>query len=242
MHLPTCQLAVVVAATVGVLSLSACGGDSPPGTVAQVGSYTITRQTLQHWANIEAVLNNEEMAQQPVPPGVIPDPPGYTACIRHQEQLAPSAVKQTAQLKKQCREHNEQLQRQVLVILLTFDWLDQEAAKQHVTITNSELHSRLASFVHAIFPSNAAFRLFLTHTGLTLPEELLRLKSDILAVRLRERALSHAGPGLKEQEVAFGEYELGFAKRWAARTDCRPGYVIPDCKQYKGSESPAGSL
>jgi foldase protein PrsA len=39
----------------------------------------------------------------------------------------------------------------------------------------------------------------------------------------------------QSQERAFATFKTAFRKRWTARTDCRPGYVVLECKQYKAS-------
>jgi hypothetical protein len=41
----------------------------------------------------------------------------------------------------------------------------------------------------------------------------------------------------QDQERAFSAFKTAFRKRWTARTDCRAGYVVLECKQYKTSGS-----
>jgi hypothetical protein len=33
-----------------------------------------------------------------------------------------------------------------------------------------------------------------------------------------------------------------FPKRWAAQTNCSPEYIIPECKQYKGTQEPEAAI
>jgi parvulin-like peptidyl-prolyl isomerase len=38
----------------------------------------------------------------------------------------------------------------------------------------------------------------------------------------------------ERRQNAVNQYDKQFSKTWAARTDCRPGYVVPLCKHYLG--------
>ena len=39
--------------------------------------------------------------------------------------------------------------------------------------------------------------------------------------------------------AALTAFVKGFKKKWTARTDCRTGYVVMDCKQYKAPKTTA---
>ena len=36
-----------------------------------------------------------------------------------------------------------------------------------------------------------------------------------------------------QQQSALTEFVKSFKKKWTAKTDCRAGYIVTDCKQYK---------
>jgi foldase protein PrsA len=42
----------------------------------------------------------------------------------------------------------------------------------------------------------------------------------------------------QQQQTALSSFVKGFQKRWMAKTDCRPEYVVQDCKQYKAPKAP----
>jgi foldase protein PrsA len=44
--------------------------------------------------------------------------------------------------------------------------------------------------------------------------------------------------GATHQQEALSKFVKSFRKKWTAKTDCRSGYVVADCKQYK---APKGS-
>ncbi len=43
-----------------------------------------------------------------------------------------------------------------------------------------------------------------------------------------------------QQQTALTKFVKNFKKKWKAKTDCRSGYVVADCKQYKAPKTPAG--
>jgi parvulin-like peptidyl-prolyl isomerase len=44
-----------------------------------------------------------------------------------------------------------------------------------------------------------------------------------------------------QQQAALSKFVKEFKKTWIAKTDCRPEFVVMDCKQYKAPKTPAGS-
>ncbi len=39
------------------------------------------------------------------------------------------------------------------------------------------------------------------------------------------------------QQAAFSKFVKEFKKKWKAKTDCRSGFVVEDCKQYKAPKT-----
>jgi foldase protein PrsA len=44
----------------------------------------------------------------------------------------------------------------------------------------------------------------------------------------------------QKQQQTFTKFVTEFKKKWTAKTDCRAGFVVKDCKQYKEPKTPAG--
>jgi foldase protein PrsA len=44
-----------------------------------------------------------------------------------------------------------------------------------------------------------------------------------------------------QQQAALSKFVKEFKKKWTAKTDCRAGYVVADCKQYKAPKTKSGS-
>ncbi len=227
------------AVIVAVVGLAACGGSGMPGdTVVQVGGSSITKATLDHWTSVEAILAYDTNPKQPVPKGVVPVPPSYTACIAYLEATAPKSAKgqsklTAAQLKSQCQQHYEELQQHILGILINFDWLAGESADQGIKVTDEEVKRQFTRFKHEQFRTEAAFQRFLGFTGESLSDELLIMKRNLLTEEIAQKVIEKKGLTAQQQQQAG----KAFVKKWTARTNCRAGYVVPGCKQYKGPQS-----
>jgi foldase protein PrsA len=58
-----------------------------------------------------------------------------------------------------------------------------------------------------------------------------------------QQSLAQATPTIKrelqssEQQRRFESFKQGYQKRWKARTECRAGYVVSQCRQYKATAS-----
>ncbi len=45
----------------------------------------------------------------------------------------------------------------------------------------------------------------------------------------------------QDQQKAWSNFIKGFKAKWLKKTDCRPGYVVADCKQYKAPKTGTGA-
>lgn len=232
------RLAVLGSLLSAILGFNACGDVAPGTVVARVDRHTITKATLDRWTAIEAVLSYEANPRQPVPNGVIPDPPSYVGCIAYLQRVAqrPAAGQvrpTTEQLKNRCEQRHAFLQHHVLDILITFYWLSGEGAARGITVSDGEARKLLAQQ----FPTEAAFRKFLEITGESEADELLILKRDLLSTRLQQSVSEKLGLTSEQQQLTFLKFIEALTKRWSARTSCRRGYVVSECRQYAGPKS-----
>jgi foldase protein PrsA len=62
-----------------------------------------------------------------------------------------------------------------------------------------------------------------------------------------QQSLKQAEPSIKsqlmatQQQAALSKFVKEFKKKWMAKTDCRAGYVVSDCKQYKAPKTTSTS-
>jgi len=222
---------------IAIVGLGACGGGSSSDVVIRVAGKPISKATVDHWLKVEAVISNELIPRRPPPKGLVPDPPAYTDCIAYQRThgLAlpkGSAAQVTAALKGQCRKRYESVRQHVLQLLVTFQWLIGEGARHGVKVSAGEVRQALARFRRENFTSDAAFEHYFTYTGETPADQSLVLKIDLLVAKLQHRITAQGGA------AALAKFSKELTSRWVARTSCRRGYVVPDCKQYNGPLPP----
>jgi foldase protein PrsA len=62
-----------------------------------------------------------------------------------------------------------------------------------------------------------------------------------------QQTLKQAEPSIKsqltasQQQAALSKFVKDFKKKWTAKTDCRAGFVVADCKQYKTPKTKSSS-
>jgi hypothetical protein len=221
--------------------LSACGGATRQIVVARVGSDAITLSNLERWTAIEAALAYAVEPTGPTPSGVVPDPPEYVKCIAYLRTVTKPEPGQpkltTKQLKRLCAEKHERLRRHILDILLIHDWLKGEAAERGVKLTNPEIETVL----HRVAPTPAALHRYLSINGERLADERLIIERDLFDTKLQqimEARMKHEGlKSERQRDRALVKVATAFTDKWAARTYCRAGYVVSECRQYRGARS-----
>jgi hypothetical protein len=224
------------------MSLSACGGSSGglgSGVAVRIGDRTISEATVAHWTPIEAILSKEVFPSKPVPKGMAPDPPDYTDCIAYLKGKAAgeavvSPKPTAAQLKQECRKDEVSSRQHILDILILYHWLLGEAERKGLTVTDQEAMESLKAHERTQFTSSDAFHRYLAYTGLTMSDELLRFKNNLLAAKILNHVIEREGATPQQRRHNYTK----FLKYWINKTDCAPGYIVPDCRQYKGPLPP----
>jgi hypothetical protein len=243
-------VAVLGATIVASLGLGACGTGSSGEIVAQVpGLASISKATLEHWMPVEAVVLYQEYPTKPVPNGVIPDPPDYSACIaylRTHRQLGERTTKQTAaQLKSKCEHQHKELKVLTLNTLLVWYWTIGAGRELGMKASDAEARARLKEVNPIYFSTDAAFKRYLKLTGQTVDDMLFRSRVQLFEAKLL--AALHAiekslpkGLTAQQRQNALARFAsvLPPNRQWAARTTCSNGYVVSACKQYNGPEAP----
>lgn len=227
-----------VAAGVLVLAGAGCGGS--PAVVAVVGGKAITKASFDHWMEVAAVRDYQPMPTAPVPKGVLPDPPTYTACIAHLAAIAPHSVgvapPTRGQLKQQCAQQYTALREQVLSSLISAEWLIGEGEARGLKALPSEILKRSERLRKSDFANNKAFQRYLKYTGETWADRLFRSKIKVYSEKIEHELTNPHNPQATAR--ALGAFSNQLVKRWPPKTSCRPHYIIPDCRQYKGPTTP----
>jgi foldase protein PrsA len=201
------QFAALCAVFITALTLAACGGGIPGNAVVSVDGTPITNGTFNHWMTVAANSSSASAsAGKTAPKAVVPDPPTYKACIAHLEAIAPKPAKgqpkpTAAALKTQCEQQYAALKQQVLGYLISADWVIGEASDQGVKVTDNEVKKQFNQIKSQQFPKEADFQKFLTSTGYTVSDVLLRVKLDLLSQKIQKKVSTDAGKKPSEKEV-----------------------------------------
>jgi len=178
-----------------LVGLSACGSSGVPSdAVVQVGSNPITKTTFSHWMAVAAASSKTSATAKTV----VPEPPSYTACIANLAATAAKPAKgqkapTTAQLKTQCETQYKALKTEVLGFLIGLEWVFGEAPAHGVKMSDAEVKKQFVKIRTSEFPSTAEFEKFLSSSGQTVSDLLLRVKYNLISQKLQAKVLKSGG-------------------------------------------------
>jgi phosphatidylethanolamine-binding protein (PEBP) family uncharacterized protein len=121
---------------------------------------------------------------------------------------------------------------QALGFLITSEWVLGEAAARKIAVSEAEVKQRFTQLVHQSFPKAGSLRKYLAKSGETEADLLARIKVELLASRIAAKVT--AGKSAAQRSALLTAFEKSFHAHWKSFTTCKPGYVMEDCKQYKG--------
>jgi phosphatidylethanolamine-binding protein (PEBP) family uncharacterized protein len=121
---------------------------------------------------------------------------------------------------------------QALGFLITSEWVLGEASTRHISVSEAEVKQRYAQLVHQSFPKSGSLKKYLAKSGETEADLLARIKVELLASKIAAKVTS--GKSSAQRSALLSAFEKNFHAHWKGYTDCKPGYVMEDCKQYKG--------
>jgi foldase protein PrsA len=109
----------------------------------------------------------------------VPDSPDFKQCAAQKKKTAPKPAKgqpeQTdAQFVSQCKQEYDQFKTEVLGFLIRSTWLDQEATKQGVKVTDAELQKEIDAIKKQQFTQKGSYEKFLQNAGLTNEDVLFQ--------------------------------------------------------------------
>jgi phosphatidylethanolamine-binding protein (PEBP) family uncharacterized protein len=121
---------------------------------------------------------------------------------------------------------------QALGFLITSEWVIGEAGGRHIAVSEAEVKRRFAQLVHQSFPKPGSMKAYLARSGETEADLLARIKVELLAAHIAAHVT--AGKSAAQRSASLTGFERNFQTHWKRLTSCSPGYVMEDCKQYKG--------
>ena len=198
-----------VAALATAVVVAGCGNSVPSNSVAKVGDTAITKKEFDRW------LKNAAMGQQQGGQAGVPDPPNFEECVaglKKSPQPKGAPKPKDADLKKQCKQQYDQLKSEVMQFLIQAQWVQQEAEKRDVKVTDSEVKKSFEDQKRQAFPKEADYRKFLKSSGMSEDDILFRVKLDTLQTKLTQKVTEDK---VKISEADLKEYYEKNKKRFA---------------------------
>jgi foldase protein PrsA len=225
-------LFAIALAGLSAAAFTACGNDVPPNAVAKVGDETITQDEFDKW--VKTAVQSQAQGGA----AVVPDPPEFTKCVaaKKKQPTPEGQKKQTdAQLKKQCETEYDTLRRQVMQFLIQAEWVQQEAAKRDIEVTDAAIRKSFEQQKDQAFPNDKAYKQFLKTSGMTEEDILYRVELSQLQDKLTKSVTDDAG---KITDADVEEYYDKNKSRFAqpARRDLR---VVLTKTEAKAEEAKA---
>jgi foldase protein PrsA len=179
----------VVALALGV---SACGGGMPGNSVATVGDQTIKRDTFDHWMRIITISQASQTNPNAAKTAAVPDAPDFEKCVAQKKKTAAKPAKgqpepTDAQFKTQCKQQYDQFKSEVLGFLIRSTWLDQEAQKQKVKVTDKEVQKQIDDIKKQQFTQKGSYEKFLQTAGLTNEDVLFQQRVRELQNKITQK-------------------------------------------------------
>lgn len=234
--------ALACAGVLLALALSSGCGKGGSRTVAIVGDHRITSALVEQ-SIYEQNASSSAFAGR-APARLPPEPPDFTSCISYFKANEPSqkgarTSPATAQLKERCKYEYEKEKLKALYFLIPYEWVSGEAAELGVHASKREVAQRVALFERG-FPSKAVMERYLRLIKEPRSRLEARMRVAVLTTRIEEtlqsrlRALPPA-----QRQARLKQYGKVFEAKWRARTECKEGYVVPLCRQYKPPSTPS---
>ncbi len=147
---------LVIVVTVAVLFIKSCREDIPSDSVAKVGNTSISKKTLKHWVGV--TYRNTQVGESGAR-GSLP--------------------------KKGTPEYN-QLSAETMSFLIRSIWMDQEADKKGVSVSQEDLDKKLRKTQKEFFSQPGSFKEFLKKNSMTKEDVEMRLKLEMNTSRVSD--------------------------------------------------------
>ena len=132
------------------------------------------------------------------------------------------------------------LKNQTLGFLITSAWVAGEAANLGISVSAAEVRGRLDQIKAERYPEAVEFKRFLASSGQTEADLLLRFRGELLKSKIAQRATAGKS-ATTEVNILLNNFQRSFETRWRRVTSCRPGYVVEQCREFKGPHAPPHS-
>lgn len=146
------------------------------------------------------------------------------------------------QLKAHCEYEYEKLKIKALYAVISFVWVDGQAAEMGVNTTAAELRHGL-SFFRAQFSSGKEYDKYVTTRGLTTTDLLAEIKQGLLVELIHDQLEKRSDERrltTPQRQRVLNAFAASYMAKWTHRTNCAPGDLVPICRQYRLARVPYG--
>ncbi len=119
-----------------------------------------------------------------------------------------------------------------LGFLITSDWVLDEAAARHISVSEAQVKRRFGKLIKQSFSKPSSLRSFLAKAQETEADLLGRVKGELLQSGVAAQV--SAGKSSSQRKTLLASFQKTFQHHWKALTRCDAGYVMEDCSEYKG--------
>ncbi len=184
----------------------------------------ITQTMFNHWMYVAA---KSQTAQTPGTPTIVPDPPDYKNCLAQVRKTLPQfKTKSRETLVADCHQLFVSLSSQVMDFLIKADWIQADAARHAIVVTDAQVERAYDNAKKQQFPGGKGYPAFLAKTGQTDQDVRFRFRINQILARLTAREKGSASA--KETAVTKREKKL-----FAGQTHCTALVRIADCANYR---------
>jgi foldase protein PrsA len=172
--------------------VSACGGGLPGDSVATVNDQTIKRSTFDHWMRIITISQAGQTNPNAAKTAAVPDAPDFEKCIAAKKKTAAKPAKgqpepTEATFKSQCKQQYDQFKSEVLGFLIRSTWLDQEADKLKLKLSDKQVQKEINDIKKQQFAQKGSYEKFLQQAGLTNEDVLFQQRVRDLQTKITEK-------------------------------------------------------
>jgi hypothetical protein len=207
--------------------------------IAKVDGHAITKGLLVAWMREKVGQLFYEVSTHRAPTRLVTEPANYPACVASLARRTPipglgrpQPQPTTAQLTTRCEEIYREFRKSALTYLISAYWTQAFAAAHGIAVSEAEAQQRLKRLDAELYPTEEKYRQYLYNHTQTLRQALFELKVEMIHQKL-------------DDKLTGGDLRLiAEVRQAAANAECRPGYVVENCRGYHPSseKGPVGSV
>jgi hypothetical protein len=228
-------LLVLLAATLSLVAFDGCGG-SDSLTRIEGTSASTSPATLNHWMRAMAGGDFRTSIGTKGPRGLVSEPANYSECAAAAKKIVPRSytgrLKLTdGQIEQKCRALYQAIKAQALSFLISVQWTVAEGAEEGLKVSDALLQKEFARYRKQPYPTEADLQKYLAERQWVLSDVLYQLKRNVLVTQILphfQAKVKKAGGG----EATYVRLALQRYHKLIAKTTCKQGYVVPNCKEY----------